>query len=410
VRVLHVNKYLYRRGGAESYMLDVAAMQAAAGHEVEFFGMDHPENPPRRYAAHFPPHVELEPPPPGVRRRLAATARMVWSPQARRGMDEVLECFRPDVVHLHNIYHQLSPSVLRPLAERRLPAVMTLHDYKLVCPSYLMLDHGRVCEACLDGHFVHAVTRRCKDGSLPASAVLALESTVHRATRAYGPVPVFICPSRFMAAKMAAGGVYPDRLAVLSNFVDAGPITPKSRPGGGVVYAGRLADEKGVDVLVEAVGRLGGARLEVAGDGPRRAALEALAADRAPGRVRFHGRLPRERLLELVRSAAVAVMPSRCHENQPMAVLEAFACGVPVVATDLGGLPELVEGGRCGLVVPAGDAAAMAAALAGLLADPERALAMGRAARGRAATEFAPDRHLAGLERLYRRAAQEQPA
>jgi glycosyltransferase involved in cell wall biosynthesis len=406
MRILHVNKFLYRRGGAESYMLDVAGLQAAAGHEVEFFGMQHPENPPRRFAAHFPGHVELEPPPPGVGRRLAATARMVWAPSARRGMEQVVESFRPDVVHLHNIYHQLSPSVLRPLAERRVPAVMTLHDYKLVCPSYLLLDHGRVCEACLDGHFVHAVTRRCKDGSLGASAVLALESSVHRRSRAYGPVQVFICPSRFMAAKIAQGGVYPDRLAVLANFVDAGAVAPKARPGGGVVYAGRLASEKGVDVLVEAVGRLGGAHLEVAGEGPERAALEALAAARAPGRVRFHGRLPRERVLDLVRGAAVAAVPSRCHDNQPMAVLEAFACGVPVVATDLGGLPELVAGGRYGEVAPAEDPAALAAALGRLLADPERAFALGRAARARAEETFAPERHLAGLERLYRRAAQ----
>jgi glycosyltransferase involved in cell wall biosynthesis len=405
MRILHVNKFLYRRGGAESYMLDLAALQAAAGHQVEFFGMQHPENPPRRYAAHFPAYLELEPPPSGVGRRLAAAARMVWAPSARRGMDEVVEAFRPDVVHLHNIYHQLSPSVLRPVADRRIPAVMTLHDYKLVCPSYLLLDHGRVCEACLDGHFVHAVTRRCKDGSLGASAVLALESAVHRRAGAYDPVQVFVCPSRFMAAKIAQGGVYADRLEVLSNFVDTGAIAPKAQPGGGIVYAGRLAFEKGVDVLVEAVGRLGAWQLDIAGDGPERLTLEALAAARAPGRVRFHGRLPRERVLDLVRSAAVAVMPSRCHDNQPMAVLEAFACGVPVVATDLGGLPELVEGGY-GETTPAEDPGALAATLAGMLADHGRAFAMGQAARVRATEEFTPQRHLAGLERLYRRAGQ----
>jgi glycosyltransferase involved in cell wall biosynthesis len=404
MRILHVNKFLYRRGGAESYMLDVAALQGAAGHEVELFGMQHPENPPLRFSAQFPPRVELEPPPSGVGRRLAATARMVWSPLARRGMDEVVESFRPDVVHLHNIYHQLSPSVLRPLAERRVPAVMTLHDYKLVCPSYLLLDHGKVCDACLDGHFMHAVTRRCKDDSLGASAVLALESSVHRRLRAYGPVRVLICPSRFMATKIAQGGVYPDRLAVLSNFVDARRIAPKAEPGGNVVYAGRLAFEKGVDVLIQSVSRLGTVRLDIAGDGPERHALEALAAARAPGRVRFHGRLSRERVLDLIRSAAVVVMPSRCHENQPMTVLEAFACAVPVVTTDLGGLPELVAGGRYGEIAPAENIEALATVLAAMLADPDRAFVIGQAARTMAADEFSPERHLAGLEGLYRRA------
>jgi glycosyltransferase involved in cell wall biosynthesis len=409
VRILHVNKFLYRRGGAESYMLDLAGLQVAAGHQVEFFGMAHPDNPPHRYAAHFPRHVQLEPPPARANSRLAATAHMVWSPSARRGMETVLRSFRPDVVHLHNIYHQLSPSVLRPLAEHRIPAVMTLHDYKLVCPSYLFLAQGKVCEACLDGHFRHAVTRRCKDGSLGASAVLALESTVHRRTGAYGPVQVFICPSRFLAAKIAQGGVYPDRLEVLRSFVDTHEVTAKTRPGGGIVYAGRLSHEKGVDVLVEAVARLDHGRLDVVGDGPERSRLEALAATRAPGRVRFHGRVAREQVLELLRAGAVAVMPSRCHENQPLAVVEAFGCGVPVVSTSLGGLPELVDGG-CGEIVPPEDSDAMAAALGRLLADPERASAMGRAARSKAEREFDPDRHLAALERLYERAGRSRAA
>jgi glycosyltransferase involved in cell wall biosynthesis len=157
-------------------------------------------------------------------------------------------------------------------------------------------------------------------------------------------------------------------------------------------------------VLIEAVARTGAA-LEVAGDGPERAGLEALAGERAPGQVRFHGRLPKQRLLELVRSAAVVAVPSRWHENQPMAVLEAFACGVPVVTTDLGGLPELVEPGRDGAVVAADDPQALAKALEDLLADPARAFAFGRAARDKAERRFAPERHLEGLQGLYRSAA-----
>jgi glycosyltransferase involved in cell wall biosynthesis len=405
MRILHVNKFLYRRGGAEAYMLDVAAAQTQAGHEIAFYGMRHPENPTLPFQDAFPPLAELEPPPTGLRRRVTATGRMLYSPSSRRGIEEVVRAFQPDVAHLHNIYHQLSPSVLRPLRDLRIPVVMTLHDYKLICPSYLLLDHGKPCEACLGGQFRHAVRRRCKDGSLGASAVLALESTVHRATNAYDPVQVFICPSRFLAGKIAQAGIYTDRLLVLNNFVDSHGVAPKVRPGGGMVYVGRLRHEKGVDVLVEAMGRLGRHRLDVVGDGPERSRLEALAAARAPGRVRFHGSVTKDRVADLLRSAAVAVMPSRCHENQPMAVLEAFACGVPVVATKLGGLPELVQPGRYGETVPAEDPAALAAAVARLLADPAEAFAMGQAARRHAEQQFSPKRHLERLEEAYRSAA-----
>jgi glycosyltransferase involved in cell wall biosynthesis len=227
---------------------------------------------------------------------------------------------------------------------------------------------------------------------------------VHRLLRAYQPVRRFVCPSRFLAAKIAQGGVYPERLRVLPNFVETRGVAVKQHPGGPVLYAGRLSYEKGVDVLVQAVARLGSARLEVAGDGPERPALEALAAAVAPGRVRFLGQVPKPRLLELMRAAAVVALPSRCHENQPMAVLEAFASGVPVVASSLGGLPELVEPGLLGDITPPDDPAALAAPLARLLDDPRRAQAMGRAARATAEERFAPERHLGQLERLYQEA------
>jgi glycosyltransferase involved in cell wall biosynthesis len=406
LRVLHVNKYLYRRGGAEAYMLELADLQTRAGHQVAFFGMDHQDNLPQRYAAHFPPYLSLDPPPSSVGGRLATAAHIVYSPASRRGIEQVVRSFRPDVAHVHNIYHQLSPSVLRPLAEHGVPTVLTLHDYKLICPSYQLLDHGRICEACLGGRFHHAVLRRCKDGSLGASTLVAVESTVHRLTRAYGVAGLMISPSRFLAGKMLQAGVYPERLTVLDHFVDTAGTAPKATPGGKVVFAGRLAPEKGLDALIEAIARVGaGAELDVAGDGPERARLEALAAARAPGRVRFHGRLPKDRLLDLIRAAAVVAVPSRWHENQPMAVLEAFACGVPVVTTNLGGLPELVDQGRDGVVVDADDLQALAGALEGLLADPERAFAMGRAARAKAERRFAPERHLDQLQRLYQRVA-----
>jgi glycosyltransferase involved in cell wall biosynthesis len=401
MRILHVNKFLYRRGGAEAYMVEVAERQRSAGHEVTMFGMEHPDNPPLPLADTFPSLVEFDQPSHGPMEAGRALGRMLWSTSARRGMARAVSVVRPDVVHLHNIYHALSPSILGPAAAHGAGVVMTLHDYKLACPTYHFLDHGQICTACVDGGFRQAVRRRCKDGSLLRSAAGALELGLHTQLGAYDPVHRFVSPSRFLSERMREAGVYPDRLRVLDNFVDVDTVEPRTEPGGPVVYAGRLSHEKGVDVLVASMAHVPEARLVVAGEGDRRDELEAQADRVAPGRVRFVGRLPRDEVLDLVRSAGVAVLPSRWHENQPMAIIEAFAVGTPVAASDLGGVPELVEHGETGWLVPPDDPMALADALRAALGDPEDAHRMGKVARARAESRFAPSRHLSALEQIY---------
>ncbi len=406
LKILHVNKFLYRRGGAEAYMLDVAELQRQDGHEPTFFAMDHPENLPSSNEAWFSPLMELDPPSRDPVRRLRDAGRILYSKPARSGIEAVLDKTRPDVVHLHNIYHQLSPSILRPIADRSIPAVMTLHDYKLACPTYRFLADGEICEACLGGRFQNAVKRRCNQGSLLGSGLLAVETALHRATGAYDPVDVFICPSQFMADKMRAAGVFPDRLAHLNHFVDVVRTQPAEAPGEGVLYAGRLSGEKGVDTLIDAVGAADGWNVRVAGDGPDRSALEDQAALVAPGRVSFLGRLDAPTLQREIRSAAAVALPARWYENQPMIVLESFASGRPVVASDLGGLPELIEPGVNGDLVPANDAVALAEALDALVGNPAHAHAMGVAARSDAERRFSAEVHLRGLEAMYERAMQ----
>jgi glycosyltransferase involved in cell wall biosynthesis len=399
VKILHVNKFLYRRGGAEAYMLDVSALQSARGDEVDFFAMTHPLNRDSRFQDQFPATVEFSPPPSSIRGKMRAAGRLIYSPSARLGMEKVLDEFHPDVVHLHNIYHQLSPSILRPIRERGIPSVMTLHDYKLVCPTYLFLAHGEVCEACLGGHFHQAILKRCNDGSLMASSLNALELTLHTHTKAYSPVNLFLCPSRFILGKMSEGGVYPDRLRLLPSFVDPSSITQKTQAGGGVIYAGRLSKEKGIDVLIEAAARLD-APIDIVGDGPEKQLFERLA-QRQRVNARFHGQLSQTRLHDLVRSAAVSVLPSRCHENQPLAVLESFCCGVPVVGSKLGGIPELIQPGSNGDLVPPNDPAALVRSLETILADQERAFKMGAMGRSMVERDFSPLRHLERLDALY---------
>ena len=404
MRILHVDKFLRRQGGAAGYMLDVAELQRRAGHEVEFFSMAHPDNLPATYSEHFAPFIQLEPPPPGAAARVRTVRTMLWSSSAARGLAQVVDRFRPDVVHLHNVYHQLSPSILRPLARRGIPAVMTVHDYKLVCPSYRLLDQQGICEACVGaGPVLTApIRRRCKDGSLGASAVLAFESSVHRLLGAWGSVARFIAPSGFLAETLRRGGFPAERVVHLPNFVDAGGITRRTGAGSGFVFVGRLSPEKGVDVAIRAIAELPGEQLTVAGSGPERERLEALAVAEAPGQVRFVGHVGRDEVGALNRSARGALLPARWHENMPLSVLETMAAAVPVIVTDLGGLPEMVTAGRDGLVVPPDDHRALAAAMRELASSPELSEALGDAGRTKVLARYDADEHLERLEALYR--------
>jgi glycosyltransferase involved in cell wall biosynthesis len=407
MRVLHVNKFLYRRGGAEAYMEDAADLLHGAGHEVAFFGMQHPLNTHLEFADNFPAHLDFEPPPAGLFDKARSVGRMFWSTAALTGITKTVDEFRPDIVHLHNIYHQLSPSILRPLRQRNIATVMTLHDYKLACPTYRFLDKGKPCEACLGGHFSQAVRRRCKDGSLVQSTLMATELAAHTRLGLYDPVTLFICPSRFMQSKMTEAGVLPQRLRLLHNFVDIPSAVPAAAPGP-VVYAGRLSDEKGVDILIRSAALFPpGLEVVIAGDGPSRAELERLAIEVAPGRVRFTGRLNKSDVESLLASASVAAIPSRWYENQPLAILEAFSAGVPVAGTDMGGIRELVIDGQTGALSPPDDPAAFARAVLTVLDSPRRGRDMGERGRHLVGSDYSPSKHLAGLEEIYEQARAE---
>ena len=406
MRILHVNKFLYRRGGAESYMMDLAVCQEAAGHDVATFGMAHPENVAQRYSDTFPSYVEFDPVPASFTARVTTFGRMLYSTSARRGMRAILDRFSPDIVHFHNIYHQLSPSILGPVARAGVPMVMTLHDFKLACPTYGLVRQGVVCEACIPRRFDRAVRLACHQGSRASSAAVAVELSAHTLLGAYRPIQLFLCPSQFLFDKMTEARVFPDRLRRVDNFVDADRCPPKTAPGDGVLFVGRLADEKGVDVLIRAAARLPGGHVDVVGDGPERAALEELAQRIAPGQVTFHGRLGGDEVLSMMSGARVVAVPTRRYENQPMVVLESFAAGTHVVTTGHGGGPELATDPRVATLVPPNDDVALAAALGPFLESAERSLAAMAPCRARAVQVHGAPRHLARIEDLYREAAE----
>jgi len=400
--ILMVNKFHYLRGGAERYYFDLMALLERHGHRVIPFSTRDPRNRPAEDAADFAPGTDFERPA-GALESLKRAVQVVYSPAARQAFARALARHRPDIVHLHNFAHHLSPSILDEIGHARVPAVQTLHDFKLLCPTYLMLCHGEICERCAGGNVAHAVIHRCNRGSLAMSAVNAVESLVAARRHSYDHVRRFLCPSRFLRDKLAQHGFAGERLVHLPLFLDPAQFAPADGGGDGgyAIFVGRLSPEKGIATLLAAAARLPGVPLVMVGEGQLEQAIAAECASRGLGQVRRMGRLEGEALLDLWRGARFTVVPSQCYENFPLVVVEAFALGQPVIASDLGGLAELVDSGRTGILVPPGDAAALAEAMDQLYHHPARARAMGEEAKAEVAAHFTPAIHLERLLEVY---------
>jgi glycosyltransferase involved in cell wall biosynthesis len=327
-------------------------------------------------------------------------ARVVWSPQDRRALTRLVARERPDIAHVHNTFPLISPSAIHALASLGIPTVMTLHNFRLFCANGLLFRDGRPCEECLGSSPLPGVVHGCYRGSRAATAPIALSTTAHRWLGTWNRVASFVTLSSFAREKVIAGGLPPARVVVKPNFVQP-PSRVREGPGAQYVFLGRLTPEKGADVLVSAwSAELG--RLLVAGDGPERRGLEQQARAHG-GTVRFLGSLSPQECGELLRSARALVVPSRAYEGFPVAVVEAYAHGVPVIAPAHGAFPEVVEDGVTGLLFRAGDAADLRARMR-TLADPQRSLEMGAAARHAYETRYTPERNLRALHAIYGRA------
>ena len=257
MKVVLINKYLYRRGGAETALFNQAELLESRGHSVSVLAMEHPRNiAPRWPAAFVSPVVTEGRPSPAEAARSAG--RMLYSFQARRRLDDLLRRVKPDVAHLHNIHHQISPSILHTLRRRRIPAVMSLHDLKLACPVYTCLSGGKVCDRCRGGRFYWCVLKRCNRGSLARSALSALEMALHRFVFRFEKlIDFFLVPSLFLMEQLQAMG-FKARFFHLPHFLDISGFVPEfkgpERPA--YIYFGRLDPEKGLATLARAASGL----------------------------------------------------------------------------------------------------------------------------------------------------------
>lgn len=421
MKIILVNKFHYLKGGSETYYFGLAEGLKALGHEVHFFAMEGPENVPCDDSDFFVSAKDYNGPT-SLSQKISAAASLIYSKEARDKFQALCERVQPDVVHMNLVHRQITLSILDVpyLKQHKVPVLFTSHDYILVCPGYLMLDGaGNVCDACLGGHFPNCLKRKCVKGSTAKSAMGMLEAEYLKLHGSYSKIDRIIAPSAFMEKELVDGGFPAEQVLCMQNFAkqeilnnaaDDADRTDRDDPF--LLYFGRLSKEKGVDVLVDAFikaipGLPSGLRLVVAGDGPERNGIEekiATAGLDSSNRIELVGFQSGLAMQRYAERASLAIASSRCRENMPYAIVEAFALGTPVIGTNIGGIPELVEEGRTGLLCEPDDVDSLSQAIlrgAALIQDRGTYAAMQANCRSYVLERCSQEKYMKDLTALY---------
>ena len=348
MKILLVNKFHYIKGGSERYYFTLAEAFRQTGHEVVFFAMRDEKNLPCAQEKYFVSNASVKG---GIKSKLNMVLHIAYSKEAYKKMRALLAAERPDLILLNLVHKQITLSVLDAIREydANLPVFWTMHDLIAVCPAYTMLDgNGNICEKCLHGVYKNCVRNKCVKGSKLMSMLSAYEANYIRKKHWYDKVDVFLCPSEFYRDKLTEAQFTKSRIVCLRNPLPPDTVYELCREEDGyALYFGRLSPEKGVRTLIDAAVKAN-VRLIVLGTGPSEAELKTYAKDKQ--NIEFKGFLQGKELRDLIRRARCVALPSEWYENGPYSAMEAMASGKPLIVSDKGGLPELVENGVNGYV------------------------------------------------------------
>jgi glycosyltransferase involved in cell wall biosynthesis len=405
MKILCINNFNYLRGGAETVYFSEMELLEKNGNNVTVFSRKHPQNRPAKFQKYFPSEMVTE----GITlsaKGLRSLLGLFYSKESKRCLDLILDNEKVDIAHAHNIYGRLTTSILDSLHQRGIPVVITLHDYKVICPNYKLMHHGRICEDCRCNGFYHAILNRCHKNSIIASTVYAFETYFNYFFNKYQRnVRYFISPSLFLKNKLIEFGWPGGRIEYIPNFISSENFEPKFKPGNYFLYLGRLSVEKGISTLIKAFTDLKNTEigLKIAGEGPLEGSLKKIA--KTDHRISFPGYLTGSALAETTKNAIAVVVPSEWYENAPLSVLEAMAYGKPVIGARIGGIPEMIDNGVNGFLFESGNPETLTQTMSALLEMDAAAIAdMGNAARSKIEDEYNSGLHYERLIALYRRA------
>ena len=410
MRILYCNKYNFRFSGTEAYLFETMELMRASGHHVALFSMADPRGPATAYDQHFLPLKDFKQNR-GLASRALLAMQAIYSTEARKKISKMIKDFRPEVAHVRNIYHHLSPSILWELKSQDVPVLYHVNDFKLICPSYNLVSRGNACERCKGGHFWNVIREGCYTGGAAAATVLAAEAYFHSWLGTYEKcVDMILAPSQFVKLKLVENGWPGENIQVLPHFQSL-PLNERIYPGSSapILYFGRLSPEKGVEDLLVAMLQLPKIRLVIAGDGPQRSELETLARNLGLQNVGFAGHVSGLALERLIAESQFTIFPSRAYETLGKSILESYAQGRAVIASDLGSRREMVENGQTGLLYRVRDEDELVAAIAFLYDKTKVAKQMGHAGRELVREKYSQQRHLFVLGNIYEQLAKARP-
>ena len=350
MRILISNKYYYPRGGADIYSIELEKLLKEKGHEVAFFSMQQPLNLKSEFSKYFPTEIDFDHKKPlGLIRFIV---RPFGSISVRKRFTRLLKNFKPDILHLNNIHTQLSPILAVIASKHNIPVIWTLHDHKVLCPRYDCMRDGKPCELCFKNKF-NALRYKCMKNSRVASFIAYLEALVWNKKTLSRYTSRFICPSTFLANNMIKGGFNSNQLIILPNFInDKKLISQPSAKENHYCYVGRLSTEKGIETLLRAANELPQYELKVIGTGPLESELKAKYEK---AHIKFLGFKSWEDFKQILETSQCMVIPSECYENNPLSIIESLCLGTPVIGTNMGGIPELINPGVNGFTFESGN-------------------------------------------------------
>jgi radical SAM superfamily enzyme YgiQ (UPF0313 family)/glycosyltransferase involved in cell wall biosynthesis len=406
MKILLINNFYYDRGGDCAYLFSLKDLLEKKGHKVIVFSMYHPKNFSNEYSDFFVSYIDYN----EELNKITLTSmfkvlkRTIYSREAKIKIEKLIQQERPDIAHLQNIHHHVTPSIFYVFKKHGIPIVWTLHDYINICPNLSFLSKNKICEKCKKKKFFWPVILRCKKNSLLASTMTVIETLMHRILRVHDLVDILIAPSEFVKNKFLEYGFDRNKIIHLPSFTEDINVGDEEPMGDYYLYVGRISEEKGLKTLIDAAVKVNSYKLKIIGEGPILKQMIAYAKSKDNNNlIEFLGHKSRNDVIEALRNCRFLVIPSEWYEVTGQVILEAFACGRPVIGSRIGGIPEFIIDNENGLTFEAGNSDDLSSKIEYLLKNPDEILKMGKAGKSFIKQKLSAEKHYEELMKIYQR-------